>query len=48
MVERSDPERYKRLMAASQQHAERNYAIYQQLAGIKVPVDEPSRGPGTD
>ncbi len=38
MVERSDPERYKRLMASSQQHAERNYAIYQQLAGITVPT----------
>ncbi len=40
MVERSDPERYKRLMAASQQQAERTYAIYQQLAGIAVPADD--------
>ena len=39
MVERSDPERYKRLTAASQQQAERTYAIYQQLAGIAVPVE---------
>ena len=39
MVERTDPERYKRLMAASQEQAQRNFAIYQQLAGIAVPVD---------
>jgi pyruvate-ferredoxin/flavodoxin oxidoreductase len=38
MVERTDPERYKRLMASSQQHAERTYAIFQQLAGISVPA----------
>jgi pyruvate-ferredoxin/flavodoxin oxidoreductase len=45
MVERTDPERYRRLIAASQQQAERNYAIYRQLAGIAVPVegeDEPA------
>jgi pyruvate-ferredoxin/flavodoxin oxidoreductase len=39
MVERTDPQRYRRLMAASQQQAERNYAIYQQLAGISVPAE---------
>jgi pyruvate-ferredoxin/flavodoxin oxidoreductase len=39
MVERLDPERYRRLLAASQQQAERNFAIYRQLAGIAVPTD---------
>jgi pyruvate-ferredoxin/flavodoxin oxidoreductase len=39
MVERADPQRYRELMAASQQQAERNFAIYQQLAGISVPVE---------
>ncbi|MFQ5351133.1 MAG: thiamine pyrophosphate-dependent enzyme, partial [Thermoanaerobaculia bacterium] len=45
MVERTDPERYRRLLAASQQQAERNFALYQKLAGIAVPVEgggEPS------
>jgi pyruvate-ferredoxin/flavodoxin oxidoreductase len=40
MVERTDPERYRRLMAASQQQAERNFAIYRQLAGISVPLED--------
>ena len=38
MVERADPERYKMFLAESQAAAERRYAVYEQLAGIKVPV----------
>ncbi len=40
MVERQDPERYRRLMAESQRQAERSFAVYRQLAGITVPADE--------
>ncbi len=38
MVERADPARYKAFVAESQAAAERRYAVYEQLAGIKVPV----------
>jgi pyruvate-ferredoxin/flavodoxin oxidoreductase len=38
MVERADPERYKHFLAESQAQAQRRYAVYQQLAGITVPV----------
>jgi pyruvate-ferredoxin/flavodoxin oxidoreductase len=38
MVERADPDRYKAFVKESQAAAERRYAIYQQLAGITVPV----------
>ena len=37
MVEKQDPERFKRLTAASQRSASQRYAVYQQLAGITVP-----------
>ncbi|HXV64543.1 MAG TPA: 4Fe-4S dicluster domain-containing protein, partial [Vicinamibacteria bacterium] len=40
MVERVDPERYKRFLEESQAAAQRRYAVYQQLAGITVPVGE--------
>jgi pyruvate-ferredoxin/flavodoxin oxidoreductase len=38
MVERADPAQYKKFVTESQAAAERRYAIYQQLAGITVPV----------
>jgi pyruvate-ferredoxin/flavodoxin oxidoreductase len=38
MVERADPARYKAFVAESQAAATRRYAVYQQLAGITVPV----------
>jgi pyruvate-ferredoxin/flavodoxin oxidoreductase len=38
MVERADPARYKAFVAKSQAAAQRRYAVYEQLAGIKVPV----------
>jgi pyruvate-ferredoxin/flavodoxin oxidoreductase len=39
-VERSDPARYKKFVEESQAAAERRYAVYSQLAGIKVPAFE--------
>jgi pyruvate-ferredoxin/flavodoxin oxidoreductase len=41
MVERADPERYKKFVADSQEAARRRYIVYQQLAGISVPPPEP-------
>jgi pyruvate-ferredoxin/flavodoxin oxidoreductase len=40
MIERADPDRYKYFLKESQSAAEKRYAVYQQLAGIKVPVIE--------
>jgi pyruvate-ferredoxin/flavodoxin oxidoreductase len=40
MVERADPARYKTFVAESQAAAKRRYAVYEQLAGIKVPAFE--------
>ncbi|HYN20193.1 MAG TPA: pyruvate:ferredoxin (flavodoxin) oxidoreductase, partial [Thermoanaerobaculia bacterium] len=37
MVEKQDPDRYRRLVAASQRSAAQRFAVYQQLAGITVP-----------
>jgi pyruvate-ferredoxin/flavodoxin oxidoreductase len=36
-VERADPKRYKGFVAETQAAAQRQYAVYQQLAGITVP-----------
>ncbi|HEX2445433.1 MAG TPA: pyruvate:ferredoxin (flavodoxin) oxidoreductase [Vicinamibacterales bacterium] len=51
-VERADPARYKMFVAESQAAAERRYSVYQQLAGITVPViqpaDEPSNPEGKE
>ena len=38
MVERADPARYKAFLRESQAAAQRRYAVYEQLAGIKVPI----------
>jgi pyruvate-ferredoxin/flavodoxin oxidoreductase len=38
MIERADPARFKRFMAEAQEAARRRYSVYQQLAGIAVPV----------
>jgi len=40
MVERMDPGRFRRLQAEAQKQALRQFSIYEQLAGITVPVDE--------
>ena len=41
-VERADPALYKSFVAESQAAAQRRYAVYQQLAGITVPVIQPA------
>jgi pyruvate-ferredoxin/flavodoxin oxidoreductase len=40
MVERADPARYKHFLEKAQTAARQRYAVYQQLAGITVPVAE--------
>ena len=39
-IERSDPARYRHFVAESQKAADRRYAVYEQLAGIRVPALE--------
>src|SRR5580765_3172673 len=45
MVERADPERYKKFVEDSQEAARRRYLVYQQLAGITVPAFEAATQP---
>jgi pyruvate-ferredoxin/flavodoxin oxidoreductase len=40
MIERSDPARYKKFVADSEEAARRRYIVYKQLAGISVPPAE--------
>jgi pyruvate-ferredoxin/flavodoxin oxidoreductase len=40
MVEKMDPLRFRRLLGMAETRAAQRYAIYQQLAGVKVPVSE--------
>jgi pyruvate-ferredoxin/flavodoxin oxidoreductase len=40
MIERADPVRFKHFLEESQAAAQKRYAVYQQLAGITVPVIE--------
>jgi hypothetical protein len=40
VIERADPELFKKYLEDSQEAARRRYSVYQQLAGIKVPFDE--------
>jgi hypothetical protein len=42
MVEKQDPPRFRRLLAMAEARAAQRYAIYQQLAAVKVPVSEVS------
>ena len=50
MIQKADPERYKRFLIDSQRQAEQHYDKYRQLAGITVPEievpDEPESAPG--
>jgi pyruvate-ferredoxin/flavodoxin oxidoreductase len=41
MIEKSDPRRFKKLLAAAQQDVTRRWALHQQLAGVKLPKVEP-------
>ena len=46
MVEKVDADRFRRLMSAAQRDSERRHAIYEQLAGLRVPQsDEPTPTP---
>jgi hypothetical protein len=40
VVERSDPARFRGFLKEAQEAARRRYAMYQQLAGITVPLPE--------
>jgi pyruvate-ferredoxin/flavodoxin oxidoreductase len=40
VVERTDPARFRGFLKDAQEAARRRYAIYQQLAGISVPLPE--------
>jgi hypothetical protein len=40
VIERANPDRFKKFLEESQAAAVRRYAVYQQLAGITVPVIE--------
>ena len=40
VVERSDPARFRGFLKEAQEAARRRYAVYQQLAGITVPLPE--------
>jgi pyruvate-ferredoxin/flavodoxin oxidoreductase len=44
MVERADPDRYRGFVTQSQAAAERRYAVYSQLSGIKVPAFDAAAG----
>jgi pyruvate-ferredoxin/flavodoxin oxidoreductase len=37
MVEKLDPERFKRLLAKAERTSAQRFAVYQQLAGLTVP-----------
>jgi len=41
MIERADPECYKKFVKEAEEQARRRYVVYQQLAGISVPVVQP-------
>jgi hypothetical protein len=40
MVEKVDPDRFKRFLSLATRHAEQRYAGYQQLAGLTIPNPE--------
>jgi pyruvate-ferredoxin/flavodoxin oxidoreductase len=40
MVEKGDPERFKRLLATAERDTRKRYAVYEQLAGLTIPQVE--------
>jgi pyruvate-ferredoxin/flavodoxin oxidoreductase len=46
MVEKMDPERYRRLLGLAQRDARQHFAVYQQLAAVKVPREEAAAAAG--
>jgi pyruvate-ferredoxin/flavodoxin oxidoreductase len=46
MVEKQNPERFRRLLATAERQARQHYAVYQQLAGVTIPkVEEETESP---
>jgi len=43
MVERMDAERFDRLQATAARITAQRYAVYEQLAGIRIPIGEPEK-----
>jgi pyruvate-ferredoxin/flavodoxin oxidoreductase len=48
MVEKQDPERFRRLARAAKEASRRRLSVYQQLAGITVPVAPPEPPPAPE
>ncbi len=48
MVEKLDPQRFKGFLAAAERDAKKRYALYQQLAGVKVPKIEAEDANGSE
>jgi pyruvate-ferredoxin/flavodoxin oxidoreductase len=46
MVEKSHPERYRKLAETAQVHAEQRFAVYQQLAEVRIPAGASHEGNG--
>jgi pyruvate-ferredoxin/flavodoxin oxidoreductase len=44
MVEKIDPDRFKRLAAAAQREVTQRFAVYQQLAGLTIPSTDGRNG----
>ena len=45
VVEKTDPERFKRLLKHAERITRQRYAVYQQLAGITVPLFDSAGAP---
>jgi pyruvate-ferredoxin/flavodoxin oxidoreductase len=45
MVEKLDPKRFKRFLELANHHADRRFAVYQQLAGLTIPQGEKEQDP---
>jgi len=48
VVERADPDRFKAFLKTAQDAAQRRYGLYEQLAGIRVPLEETTGARGKD
>jgi hypothetical protein len=47
MVEKQDPERFRRLLAAAEAEAHRRFAVYEQLSRLTLPGGGPTKPAGT-
>jgi hypothetical protein len=48
MVEKIDPARFKRFLALANRQAEQRFAVYEQLAGLTIPVPKAEDRQGTE